>query len=518
MTTLSLPWGRAIRRAPTWAWLGPLLLAAALAVSAVFLLVTRAEGFVGYPLDDSWIHQVYARNIARYGEFAFVPGVPSAGSTSPSWSLALTLGHVLRVEPRAWSYGLGILALAGTGALAFWHVRGALPGRRLGWAVWVALLVVAEWHLGWAAVSGMETLLFAGLALATLIVPTRYPAWLAVLTALAVSTRPDGLTLVPFVALRLWLAHDLSLRTARRPLLVFAGVLALGLVPYFALNLALNGSLLPNTLAAKDVTFSAYRAMPLWNRMFWLCASAATCEPGVFAQPWVGGQILLLPGLIAYVWKRVARREWQALVPVAWAMAFLAAFTLRSPIIFQHGRYQMPVIPVLVISAALGLAEVVTLDSPQLLKRLFSRLWAASVTMTLLTFVFIGARAYMRDVAFIETEMVASAFWLRDHTPPDAIIGAHDIGAAGYFSERRVRDMAGLVDPEIIPFLEDEALIAKWLDTVGVDYVVTFPNFFPGITSAHADDILYVSPYEYTTSIGYEKTLILRWTGSEAAP
>ena len=37
----------------------------------------------GFPLDDAWIHQVYARHLGQLGEWAFLPGQPSAGSTSP---------------------------------------------------------------------------------------------------------------------------------------------------------------------------------------------------------------------------------------------------------------------------------------------------------------------------------------------------------------------------------------------------------------------------------------------------
>ncbi len=43
----------------------------------------RAAGGAGFPLDDAWIHQVYARNLALHGQWAFVLGQPSAGSTSP---------------------------------------------------------------------------------------------------------------------------------------------------------------------------------------------------------------------------------------------------------------------------------------------------------------------------------------------------------------------------------------------------------------------------------------------------
>ena len=43
------------------------------------------------------------------------------------------------------------------------------------------------------------------------------------------------------------------------------------------------------------------------------------------------------------------------------------------------------------------------------------------------------------------------------NTPPDALIAAHDIGAVGYFGQRRLLDLAGLVSPEVIPFIRDEA-------------------------------------------------------------
>ena len=29
---------------------------------------------VGYPLDDAWIYQTYARNLSHLGEWSFIPG------------------------------------------------------------------------------------------------------------------------------------------------------------------------------------------------------------------------------------------------------------------------------------------------------------------------------------------------------------------------------------------------------------------------------------------------------------
>ncbi|NJL95821.1 MAG: hypothetical protein HC915_19860 [Anaerolineae bacterium] len=53
----------------------------------------------GFPLDDSWIHQTYARNLAQHGEWAYTPGTPSTASTAPLYTVLLALGHVLGLSP-----------------------------------------------------------------------------------------------------------------------------------------------------------------------------------------------------------------------------------------------------------------------------------------------------------------------------------------------------------------------------------------------------------------------------------
>ena len=83
------------------------------ALACVALYVQTANG--GFPLDDSWIHQVYGRNLAQSGEWAFVPGVPSAASTSPLYTVLLSVGYRLNVPFMLWTHGLGVAALWITG-------------------------------------------------------------------------------------------------------------------------------------------------------------------------------------------------------------------------------------------------------------------------------------------------------------------------------------------------------------------------------------------------------------------
>ena len=92
-----------------------------------------------------------------------MPGQISAGSTSPLWSLLLGLGYWIGFPYQAWSCALGILALALTGWTAARLGTVLFPAEP-----WVGplagLLCVWEWHLVWAAVSGMETIWFIWLS------------------------------------------------------------------------------------------------------------------------------------------------------------------------------------------------------------------------------------------------------------------------------------------------------------------------------------------------------------------
>ena len=80
-------------------------------ISLIYLLASYFINSIGFPLDDSWIHQTYARNLALRGEWAFRPGLPSAGSTSPLWSALLAIGFLLHFSPYIWTYFLGALSL-----------------------------------------------------------------------------------------------------------------------------------------------------------------------------------------------------------------------------------------------------------------------------------------------------------------------------------------------------------------------------------------------------------------------
>jgi hypothetical protein len=56
----------------------------------------------------------------------------------------------------------------------------------------------------------------------------------------------------------------------------------------------------------------------------------------------------------------------------------------------------------------------------------------------------------------LKQSLVPWGQWFATHSAPDAMIAAPDIGALGYYSHRRVLDLAGLVTPAMVPLLEKE--------------------------------------------------------------
>ena len=121
------PAGRAVR------WRDDVLvIAAALFPLALFAARERLiAGAPGFPLDDSWIHLQFARNLAEGAGFSFNPGRPVAGSTAPLWTLLLGAGATVFSASLWTAKVLGIIVTLGAGlltrrAVLAWGV--AFPG------------------------------------------------------------------------------------------------------------------------------------------------------------------------------------------------------------------------------------------------------------------------------------------------------------------------------------------------------------------------------------------------------
>jgi hypothetical protein len=129
--------------------------------------------------------------------------------------------------------------------------------------------------------------------------------------------------------------------------------------------------------------------------------------------------------------------------------------------------------------------------------------------MLTLVFVVLGARSYGEDVGLIQSEMVVTAKWVSTNLPPGTIVAAHDIGALGYFDNHKLIDLAGLVSPEVIPFMRDESRLAKFLDQRGANYLIAFPAFYPELTDSL--QVVFTSGGKFAPAIGEKNMSVYRW-------
>ncbi|NJN55278.1 MAG: hypothetical protein HC804_11280, partial [Anaerolineae bacterium] len=113
------------------------------------------------------------------------------------------------------------------------------------------------------------------------------------------------------------------------------------------------------------------------------------------------------------------------------------------------------------------------------------------------------AVAYATDVAIIEGEMVAVGHWLAENSPPDALVATHDIGAVGYFAERPLLDLAGLITPDIVPLLADEPALADYVLSSEADYLVTAPGWlYTAVTQSNNATLVFSTNFPLTQQQG----------------
>ena len=169
----------------------------------------------------------------------------------------------------------------------------------------------------------------------------------------------------------------------------------------------------------------------------------------------------------------------------------------RLPAPYQHGRYVMPVLPALLIYAAGGLLHLVEIGKHTPQGRVATRSLALSAVMAFPAFLWIGAGAYANDVRIINTEMVETAKWVRDNVPENELFAVHDIGALGYYAPREILDLAGLVTPELVPFIRDRERLMQYMCEQDAKWLMVLPDQRPADANDPRLSLTYESPYNF---------------------
>ncbi|MFH1632540.1 MAG: hypothetical protein ABIG63_00815, partial [Chloroflexota bacterium] len=314
-----------------------------------------------------------------------------------------------------------------------------------------------------------------------------------------------------------------------RAVLFFIGILT----PWFAFSWLYFGSPFPATLAAKQhqglmsistLFAPGFLRVAGWYRFGW--------------QYWVEAGLALM-GMVWAVWRK---RRWVTFL--AWPLLYFAAYTYLG--VTSYFWYYAPLVPGLVVAVGLGVSGIrdqglgtrnqgsgtrnqglgtrnqepgnrdQELGSSQ--RSAVSGRWSAILRhrspvvgrwssvirhpSSVLTGVLLAALAVAQVSALARMRQSPDARlgiyravgeWLDANTPPDASVGALEVGIIGYYSHRSMVDFAGLIQPEVATQIgtdttyEDTAVWA--VKQYRPDYLIihaeTFPRLEDGYVTRH---------------------------------
>ena len=492
---------------------------------------------LGFPLDDSWIHLTIARNIALGQGFSVNPGIPVAASTTPLWTYLLSIGYLFSGNHFGIAYSLGIGLTCGAIIMIALLTRNLVNNY---WIIFFAgVMYVFTYPTTWSALSGMEPPLYVVLALGmfwcyfrSLTTEGLFRYWIPVLAGLLVWSRPEcGLLFMLILCdmLVINLTHRNKISSWQQ--LGWYLVIFLGMVGAWMLfNVSLNGFIFPNSFYAKRLFFCKLGLIEL-IRDEGIRKMLPEIGRGIYlgyidefrALRWSNTMLtpFFIIGFIQLHYDMYNNRlpfKTNILLFIFLLNPLLVSvFIPYSTYYYQHTRYHAYIFPFYTIIGAYGfswflsfLSRANTVQDIFSYRRLLTSEHAGDSWMKLspavkrrygmiLSLMAIGlipmmsvntrlqVEDYVIGVKNIHDMQVTIGQRLNKETPVNAVIATNDIGAIGYFSERKIVDLVGLSSPDILPYYSVKDLRTKntlrYLQDHPVDFVVIFPDWYPGLTA-----------------------------------
>ncbi|MEZ4657209.1 MAG: hypothetical protein R2911_06535 [Caldilineaceae bacterium] len=419
--------------------------------------------------DDSYITLTYAKNLAAGSGFVYNHAPATLGTTTPLFTLLCAVGA--RLMP-VWD----VADVAILSSIAAWLMAAGLLFvclRQVGMAILPAAIAAVIQLLlvrTWQPFIGMEIWLFQFLLLLTLYLwLVEKPLAAGICVALLALTRGEGALLGLILGV-------LYLMEGRKPLLRFVSGGLLISVLWVAYALPVFGTVIPNTLAAKQAQAHLPSARAFLERIptdLLNYVSTFGIEAWGLTHPWLNVVWLLV---ILGVWQMGRRYPKLLLLPV-WALIYLAAYALINPNAYVW--YVLHLVFVVHVVCGVALAALVEWQGALRGGQRWSALGvivvlAALFLYTDLTYAVTQAPHYAGDSRADAYRALTD--WLRTNTSAQESVAYIEIGYLGYFSQNRIVDLAGLVDPTITAHIATDGFV--WgFEAYHPDYYVDNPAF-----------------------------------------
>jgi hypothetical protein len=437
-----------------------LIAVAAVLARAWVSYTTHATG------EDFLITLRYAEHIATGHGFVYNPGEHVLGSTTPLYTLLLALAACCHLDAAIFGKALNILADGLTCLLLYRLLAHKNVGHPMAGLFAAALYAFGSTPIS-ISISGMETALVtcAGLAAVLAYVEDR-PRPLMLLSAMLFLLRIDTLLLTTLLIV------GLALRRRHIPWSDL-GLAVLLILPWLLFAFWYFGSPVPTSLVAK---LTVYRGS--------MGASRADIL-GAFSTQFVTGELqkaLTLLFVIGAV-HVVRRRDANLAVPLLWLLLYYGIMlTSHVP---AFGWYFLPPWPIYLALATLGAQQIggylvrFSVDRGSVPEPVFRQ--TALVALALVALLGVAhIRSIRRDIAAAQAledrVRMPLGLWFRDHARPNERILLEPIGTIGYYSQRPILDMIGLVSPEVFPSYRTPTPLADIVRRLHPDWLCLRPN------------------------------------------
>jgi len=440
------------------------------AVASLYALLTD-----GVLRDDAYIFFQYARNWAGTGMLAFNPGEPSYGVTSLAWTMLLTAGTWIYPNPLAVAKIFGvILSSLGAALWAKW-IFDRLNQRYSVFAVTVAALLptIGAGRM----VMGMEKSILcftSALLLVTLSSGKSWRYWLAgVLAGLLILIRPEMLVFVLVIAA--YLLYKRRPGAAVKVITVAAAVSV-----WWPLWLhSRTGSFMPPTRTGKlsvflpeslGITMAQFEAGSIIDRIGWGISAAK-----IFATGAVSSMVFLaLVGAAIVVaiaaFRKAGPRGFLVLVlPAGCILMLFGMYGFMFPL-FKI-RYFVWLAPATTAAFCAGLYVLL----PSMRHRILNWMMVAILLVLLVP----SVKRQISSTAVQQLRRTVAEV-ANEKTPPGARIALEPIGEFGYYADRYIVDMGGLLDRSTQKYLrngyDDTESVWQCLAVQRADYLVTYDH------------------------------------------
>jgi arabinofuranosyltransferase len=407
-----------------------------LGVVVLIFYATAALHF-GYTPDDTYIYLRFAKNIISGGGFAFNAGEPTYGVTSPLWTLLIAAGGWMRLDPYLVAKVLDLL-FASFALVIFYFLAFEVIRERL--IAFLATFVFSAnvWLMRWAS-SGMETSLSVLLVLSAVLYCMRNEYLLAATICGFLSlVRPEGFALFAIIIGDLFL-NSIDKRRAGRIALVSIFIFFLIVGPWLVFAVLTFGTIVANTMPAKgslDADFGSVTSVAL--SIGRTIATSSLLE------------FILAVTAVVVMWRVKERNAVrQHFLPFAWIGFLIVVYVGTGADVVS--RYLLLILPFIILYGFFGLSKLLEiLHRSARLSVSIALAFAAVILIQNQYFYQVYVKPHMARYADgVEECLTPIAIWLKENTPDQTVVVAPDVGVIGYWSERKICDLAGLITPEM---------------------------------------------------------------------